>query len=123
MAPCMPIPCTSTQRSSAGGRSPISIIRGSHWRWTAAIHHFGLPETAVRGSKDRIRAALLNSLFDLPPGRITVNLATDDLPKEGGRFDLPIVIGILAGTRQIESIEIPEYEFVGELALMGGFAL
>ena len=79
----------------------------------------GLPETAVRESKDRVRAALLNSRFGFPPGRITVNLAPADLPKEGGRFDLPIAIGILAATSQIDSTGIPGYEFVGELALMG----
>ena len=79
----------------------------------------GLPETAVRESKDRVRAALLNSRFDFPPGRITVNLAPADLPKEGGRFDLPIAIGILAATSQIDTAAILEHEFVGELGLMG----
>ena len=66
----------------------------------------GLPETAVRESKDRVRAALLNSQFEFPSGRITVNLAPADLPKEGGRFDLPIAIGILAATRQIDATQI-----------------
>ena len=79
----------------------------------------GLPETAVRESKDRVRAALLNSNFNFPPGRITVNLAPADLPKEGGRFDLPIAIGILLATRQIESDSALEHELIGELGLMG----
>ena len=79
----------------------------------------GLPETAVRESKDRVRSALLNSRFDFPPGRITVNLAPADLPKEGGRFDLPIAIGILAATSQIDTASIAGLEFIGELGLMG----
>ena len=77
----------------------------------------GLPETAVRESKDRVRAALLNSQFEFPSGRITVNLAPADLPKEGGRFDLPIAIGILAATRQIDATQTPHHDFVGELGL------
>jgi magnesium chelatase family protein len=79
----------------------------------------GLPETAVRESRDRVRAALQNSRFDFPARRITVNLAPADLPKDGGRFDLPIALGILAATGQIPSHNLDEYEFYGELALNG----
>ena len=61
----------------------------------------GLPETAVRESKDRVRSAILNSHFDFPDRRITVNLAPADLPKEGGRFDLPIALGILTASGQV----------------------
>ncbi len=79
----------------------------------------GLPETEVKESKDRVRAALQNARFDFPARRITVNLAPADLPKESGRFDLPIALGILAATGQIPSNKLSEYEFAGELALTG----
>ncbi|WP_289283245.1 magnesium chelatase domain-containing protein, partial [Methylophaga sp. UBA5088] len=61
----------------------------------------GMPETAVKESKDRVRSAILNSQFTFPQQRITINLAPADLPKEGGRFDLPIALGILAASNQI----------------------
>ena len=61
----------------------------------------GLPEAAVKESKDRVRGAILNSRFEFPNRRITINLAPADLPKEGGRFDLPIALGILAASGQI----------------------
>jgi magnesium chelatase family protein len=79
----------------------------------------GLPETEVKESKDRVRAALQNCQFDFPARRITVNLAPADLPKESGRFDLPIALGILAATGQIPSNRLNDYEFAGELALTG----
>ncbi len=79
----------------------------------------GLPETAVKESKDRVRAAILNAGFDFPQKRITVNLSPADLPKEGGRFDLPIAIGILAAAGQVDMARLAETEFIGELALGG----
>ncbi len=79
----------------------------------------GMPETAVRESKDRVRAALLNSGFEFPPSRITVNLAPADLPKSGGRFDLPIALGLLAASGQLDSGLLQRFEFIGELALGG----
>lgn len=79
----------------------------------------GLPEVAVKESKDRVRAALLNARFEFPSRRITVNLAPADLPKEGGRFDLPIALGILAASGQIDTHNLDQYEFLGELALTG----
>jgi magnesium chelatase family protein len=84
-----------------------------------ALSIVGLPETAVKESKDRVRSAILNSQFDFPARRITINLAPADLPKEGGRFDLPIALGILAASRQIPDTELEHYEFAGELALSG----
>jgi magnesium chelatase family protein len=78
-----------------------------------------LPETAVKESKERVRSALINSQFEFPSRRITINLAPADLPKEGGRFDLPIAIGILAASKQIPDGALSEYEFAGELALSG----
>ncbi len=79
----------------------------------------GLPETAVKESKDRVRAALINANFRFPAKRITVNLAPADLPKEGGRFDLPIALGILAASQQLPQKPLKDYEFVGELGLSG----
>ncbi len=79
----------------------------------------GLPEKAVQESKDRVRGALVNAGFDVPQRKVTVNLAPADLPKEGGRFDLPIALGILAASGQIDGTRLGAHEFVGELALSG----
>jgi magnesium chelatase family protein len=79
----------------------------------------GLPETEVKESRERVRAALQNCHFDFPARRITVNLAPADLPKESGRYDLPIALGILAATGQIPSDALAHYEYAGELALTG----
>ncbi len=81
----------------------------------------GLPATAVKESKDRVRAALANSGFDFPAGRITVNLSPADLPKEGCRYDLPIALGILLASSQIAVPEeiLAGCEFYGELGLAG----
>lgn len=79
----------------------------------------GMPETAVKESKDRVRSAILNSQFTFPQQRITINLAPADLPKEGGRFDLPIALGILAASGQIPLQAIADKEFIGELGLAG----
>lgn len=79
----------------------------------------GLPEAAVRESKDRVRAAIINSNFEFPQRRITINLAPADIPKDGGRFDLPIALGILAASSQIPSEQLEQFEFHGELALSG----
>lgn len=79
----------------------------------------GMAETAVKESKDRVRSALLNSQFNFPPQRITINLAPADLPKEGGRFDLPIALGILAASGQVPIASLKDREFIGELGLTG----
>ncbi|WP_053980131.1 YifB family Mg chelatase-like AAA ATPase [Marinagarivorans algicola] len=79
----------------------------------------GLPETAVKESKDRVRSAIVNSHFEFPQRRITVNLAPADLPKQGGRYDLAIALGILGASEQIPLTLLSDYEFVGELALTG----
>ncbi len=82
----------------------------------------GLPATAVKESKERVRAALTNSGFEFPAGRITVNLAPADLPKEGGRFDLPIALGILLASRQVLQADVGgamAREYYGELSLSG----
>ena len=79
----------------------------------------GLPDTEVKEARDRVRAALQNSGFEFPAKRITVNLAPADLPKESGRFDLPIALGILAASGQIPAKALDDYEFAGELSLSG----
>ncbi len=79
----------------------------------------GLPETEVKEARDRVRAAILQSGFEFPARRITVNLAPADLPKESGRFDLPIALGLLAASGQIPAGRLGHYEFAGELALSG----
>ena len=79
----------------------------------------GLPEKAVQESRERVRAAIINANFEFPARRITVNLAPADLPKEGSRFDLPIAIGILAASGQIDQKALSSHEFMGELALSG----
>ena len=79
----------------------------------------GLPDTEVKEARDRVRAAILNSGFEFPAKRITVNLAPADLPKESGRFDLPIALGILAASGQIPTQALADYEFAGELSLSG----
>lgn len=79
----------------------------------------GLPETSVKEAKDRVRSALINSNFNFPSKKITINLSPADFPKEGSRFDLPIAIAILAASQQINTQKLNEYEFLGELALSG----
>lgn len=80
----------------------------------------GLPEGAVRESKDRVRSAIMNSKFQFPKGRITVSLAPANLPKSGGRYDLPIAIGLLLASEQIKTdINLDDFEFYGELGLDG----
>jgi BMFP domain-containing protein YqiC len=79
----------------------------------------GLPELAVKESRDRVRGAIINGRFSFPAGRVTINLAPADLPKEGGRFDLPIAIGILAASGQVRADQLPHLELLGELALTG----
>jgi len=84
-----------------------------------AFNLVGLPDTEVKESRDRVRAALQNGAFEFPRRKITVNLAPADLPKDSGRFDLPIALGILAATEQLPAASLAHFEFAGELALTG----
>ncbi len=84
-----------------------------------AFNVVGMPETAVKESKDRVRSAISSSRFEFPARRITVNLAPADVPKIGGRFDLPIALGILIASGQIQAPALNDYEIIGELALTG----
>jgi magnesium chelatase family protein len=79
----------------------------------------GLPETEVKEARDRVRAAIQNTGYEFPARRITVNLAPADLPKESGRFDLPIALAILAASGQLPAASLNHYEYAGELALTG----
>ena len=79
----------------------------------------GLPETAVKESRERVRSAILTNRFEFPAQRITVNLAPADLPKEGGRYDLAIAVGILAASGQVARDSLHQHEFIGELSLTG----
>ncbi len=98
-------PCVSVEAHLANGLPSLTLV--------------GLPETAVRESKDRVRSALLNAGFDFPARRITLNLAPADLPKDGGRFDLAIALGILAASGQLPGTALDGLECLGELALSG----
>ena len=84
-----------------------------------AFNVVGMPETAVKESKDRVRSAIISSRFEFPARRITVNLAPADVPKVGGRFDLPIALGILIASGQIQVSDLNNYEIIGELGLTG----
>jgi magnesium chelatase family protein len=86
-----------------------------------AFNIVGLPETSVKESKDRVRSAIINSYFEFPARRITVNLAPADILKEGSRFDLAIAIAIaiLAASKQIPMDHLDDFEFISELALSG----
>ncbi len=106
-------------RGLAGLDAPLVTVEVHLAGGLPAFNLVGLPDTEVKESRDRVRAALQNAQFDFPARKITVNLAPADLPKESGRYDLPIAVGILAATGQIPGIDLPRYEFAGELALGG----
>src|SRR6476661_5489813 len=106
-------------RSLAGIDAPLVRVEVNAGGGLPCTTIVGLPEKEVREARDRVRAALHNARFDWPAGRITVNLAPADLPKESGRFDLPIAIGILAASRQVRTHMLEKLEFAGELALSG----
>lgn len=106
-------------RACVGLDAPLVRVETHLANGLPAFHIVGLPETAVRESKDRVRSALLNSHFEFPDRRITVNLAPADLPKEGGRYDLPIALGILAASQQLPAAGLAASEFYAELALDG----
>lgn len=106
-------------RARIGLESPLVTVEVHLANGLPAFNIVGLPETSVRESKDRVRSAIINCGYEFPAKRITVNLAPADLPKEGGRFDLPIAIGILAASDQLPQVDLKNYEFAGELSLSG----
>ena len=106
-------------RALAGLDAPLVTVEAHLGNGLPSFTIVGLPEAEVKEAKDRVRAALLNARFEFPARRITVNLAPADLPKESGRFDLPIALGILAASGQIPGERLQRFEFAGELALTG----
>ncbi len=106
-------------RALAGVEAPPVTVEAHLANGLPSFTIVGLPEAEVKEAKDRVRAALQNARFEFPARRITVNLAPADLPKESGRFDLPIALGILAASGQLPVERLAGYEFAGELALTG----
>lgn len=108
-----------TSRALAGMHAPEVIVEAHLANGLPAFTLVGLPETEVKEARDRVRAAIQNARYEFPARRITVNLAPADLPKESGRFDLPIALAILAASGQIPGDKLKHAEFAGELALTG----
>lgn len=106
-------------RSVVGLHAPAVMVEVHLSQGLPALTIVGLPDTAVRESKDRVRSAIINSDYQFPNRRLTINLAPADLPKDGARLDLPIALGILAASGQIDPSWLNDYEFIGELALNG----
>ncbi|MDJ0656485.1 MAG: YifB family Mg chelatase-like AAA ATPase [Xanthomonadales bacterium] len=106
-------------RAEAGVLAPPVRVETHLGSGLPTLNIVGLPETAVKESKDRVRGALQNAGFEFPLQRIIVNLSPADLPKEGGRYDLAIALGILGASGQIPRQRLPEFEFMGELGLNG----
>lgn len=106
-------------RAQLGIDSPVVQVEVHLSGGLPSLSLVGMPETAVKESKDRVRSAILNSHYEFPAKRITINLAPADLPKEGGRYDLPIALGILMASGQIPEGSTDGCEFIGELGLSG----
>jgi magnesium chelatase family protein len=98
---------------------PVEVEVNAGWGETIIVI-VGLPDAAVKESRDRVTTALTNSGFKFPMGRTTINLAPADVKKEGPSFDLPIAVGMLAASEQIETDQLDHFAIVGELALTGG---
>ena len=106
-------------RAQIGVEAPAVTVEVHMANGLPSLTLVGLPETAVKESKDRVRSAILNSALQYPSRRITLNLAPADLPKDGGRFDLAIALGILAASVQVPALMLDDIECLGELALSG----
>jgi len=100
-------------RASMGVQAPLVTIEVHLSNGKPSFTLVGLPEKTVKEAQDRVRSALLNAEFKYPAKRITVNLAPADLPKEGGRFDLPIAIGMIAAFGYIDPEKLKQFEFIG----------
>jgi magnesium chelatase family protein len=110
---------TILSRAQFGMEAPQVCVEVHLGAGLPTLSIVGLPEAVVKESKDRVRSALATANFEFPAGRITVNLAPADLPKEGGRFDLPIALGVLVASEQIPPGALDKCEFYGELSLSG----
>lgn len=107
-------------RAGLGLEAPEVLVEVHLANGLPGITLVGLPEAAVKESRERVRSALINAGFEFPLRRITLNLAPADLPKDGGRFDLPIALGLLVASGQIPAEALDGIECAGELALDGG---
>ncbi len=110
---------TIYSRARVGVASPLVTVETHISNGLPSLNIVGLPEAAVREAKDRVRSAIINSHFEFPTRRVTINLAPADLPKEGGRYDLAIAISVLAASGQLGEVNLRDMEFIGELALSG----
>ncbi len=110
---------SATSRAIDGIHAPEVAVEVHLGNGLPGFGLVGLPETEVKEARERVRAALATCNFEFPQRRITANLAPADLPKEGGRFDLPIALGILAASGQIKPATLAGLEFAGELSLNG----
>lgn len=106
-------------RAALGVSAPLITVEVHISNGLPGLTMVGLPETTVKEARDRVRSAIINSGYTFPAKKITINLAPADLPKEGGRYDLPIAIALLAASEQLNTSQLSRYEFVGELALTG----
>lgn len=106
-------------RANTGIQAPSVTVEAHISNGLPSVSIVGLPEATVKGCRDRVRSAIINARFEFPARRITINLAPTDLPKQGGRFDLPIALSILAASHQIPNNTLDQYEFIGELGLSG----
>lgn len=106
-------------RAALGVNAPPITVEVHISKGLPGLTMVGLPETTVKEARDRVRSAIINSGYEYPAKKITINLAPADLPKEGGRYDLPIAIALLAASEQLTANKLDEYELVGELALTG----
>lgn len=108
-------------RAALGVNAPPITVEVHISKGLPGLTMVGLPETTVKEARDRVRSAIINSGYEYPAKKITINLAPADLPKEGGRYDLPIAIALLAASEQLTANKLDEYELVGELALCVAF--
>jgi magnesium chelatase family protein len=106
-------------RAALGIAAPLVTVEVHISQGLPGLTLVGLPETTVREARDRVRSAIINSGYTFPARKITINLAPADLPKDGGRYDLPIALALLAASEQLSIDKLSQYEFVGELALTG----
>jgi len=106
-------------RAALGVNAPPITVEVHISNGLPGLTMVGLPETAVKEARDRVRSAIINSGYEFPAKKITINLAPADLPKEGGRYDLPIAIALLAASEQLNTSQLIQYELIGELALTG----
>lgn len=106
-------------RAALGVHAPLITVEVHISNGLPGLTMVGLPETTVKEARDRVRSAIITSGYEFPAKKITINLAPADLPKEGGRYDLPIAIALLTASEQLNAAKLSQYELVGELALTG----